>query len=105
MLCFGYRWEHRKHTKVCSLIDYPEAYEKDPENDFHVVKKVWELLNEADIVVAHNGDKFDMRKCNARFIYHGLGPISPVKSIDTLKVARKYFYFNANHLNNLGEAA
>lgn len=103
MLCFGYRWEHQKYTKVCSLVDFPEAYEKDPENDYHVVKKVWELLNEADIVIAHNGDKFDMRKCNARFIYHGLGPISPVKSIDTLKVARKYFYFNANHLNNLGQ--
>lgn len=103
ILCCGYRWEHQKRTNVCSLVDFPEAYDKDPENDLHVVKKIWELLNEADIIIAHNGDKFDMRKCNARFIYHGLGPISPVQPIDTLKVARRYFYFNANHLNNLGK--
>jgi hypothetical protein len=103
MLCFGYKWEHQKRTYVSSLIDFPEAYAKDPEDDFHVVKKLWELINEADIIVAHNGDKFDQRKANARFIKHGLGPASPVATVDTLKVARKYFYFNANHLNSLGK--
>lgn len=103
MLCFGYKWDHEKRTKVCSLVDFAETYSEDPENDFHVVKKLWELLNEADIVIAHNGDKFDMRKANARFIKHGLGPVSPVKSVDTLKVARRYFMFNSNKLNDVGK--
>lgn len=102
MLCVSYRWEGQKNTQVCSLTDFPDAYKKDPENDYHVVKKLWELLDEADIVIAHNGDKFDMRKANARFVAHGLGPVSPVKSVDTLKVARRYFMFNSNHLNDLG---
>ena len=78
MLCVSYRWEHEKRTRVCSMVDFPDAYGKDPENDFHVVKKLWNLFNEADIVVAHNGDRFDMRKANARFVAHGLGPASPV---------------------------
>lgn len=102
ILCFGYRWEHQKKTSVCSLVDYKDAYAKDPENDYHVVKKLWDLISEADIVIAHNGDRFDMRKANARFVKHGLGPASPVKSVDTLKVARRYFMFNSNKLNELG---
>lgn len=103
MLCVSYRWEHEKRTRVCSMVDFPDAYGKDLENDFHVVKKLWNLFNEADIVVAHNGDRFDMRKANARFVAHGLGPASPVKQVDTLKVARRYFMFNSNKLDNLGK--
>lgn len=102
MLCVSYRWEHEKKSHVTSLVDFPAEYKKDPENDFHVVKKLWELFDEADIVIAHNGDKFDMRKANARFVAHGLGPASPVKSVDTLKVARRYFMFNSNKLDHLG---
>jgi len=103
MLCVSYRWEHDSKSKVCSLVDFPGAYKKDPENDYHVVKKLWDLFNEADIVIAHNGDRFDMRKANARFVVHELGPSSPVKSIDTLKIARRYFMFNSNKLDHLGK--
>jgi DNA polymerase elongation subunit (family B) len=103
MLCVSYRWEGDKKARVCSLVDFSEAYAKDPENDYHVVKKLWDLIDEADIVVAHNGDRFDMRKANARFVWHGLGPTSPVKQIDTLKVARRYFMFNSNKLDSLGQ--
>jgi len=103
MLCISYRWEHENKSHVCSLIDFHDAYKKDPENDYHVVKKLWDLIDEADIIIAHNGDRFDMRKANARFVYHGFGPTSPTKQIDTLKVARRYFMFNSNKLDHLGE--
>ena len=52
MLCVSYRWEHEKKTHVTSLVDFPADYKKDPENDFHVVKKLWDLFDEADIVIA-----------------------------------------------------
>lgn len=103
ILCFAWRWGHQKKINACALPDYPKAYAEDPENDYHVVKKLHELFDEADIIVAHNGDKFDYKKANARFITHELGPASPVASIDTLKVARKYFNFTTNHLNHLGK--
>ena len=103
MMCVSYRWEHQKRTQVCAMVDFPEAYTKDPENDYHVVKKLWHLIDEADIVIAHNGDRFDMRKANARFVYHDLGPPTSVKSVDTLKVARRYFMFNSNRLNHVGQ--
>lgn len=103
LLCVSYRWEHEKKAQVVSLVDFPDAYKADPENDYHVAKTLWDLFNEADIVIAHNGDRFDMRKANSRFVFHGLGPSSPVQQIDTLKVARKYFMFNSNKLDDLGK--
>ena len=103
MLCVSYKWAHEKGTHVVSLIDFPDAYEEDPENDIHVVSALWDLLDEADVVIAHNGDKFDLRKANARFIVHGLGPVSPFKTVDTLKVARRKFMFNSNKLDDLGQ--
>ena len=102
ILCFAYRWEGEKKTHVISLPDY-KRYKKSPEDDYDVVKKLWALFNEADVLIAHNGDKFDQRKSNARFIYHGLTPPSFYKSVDTLKVARKNFAFDSNRLDSLGE--
>lgn len=102
MLCFAYKWLGEKKTHVVALPDFA-GYKKDPTNDYHLVKKLWELFNEADVVIAHNGDRFDQRMSNARFIYHGFTPPEPYRSIDTKKVASRYFRFNSNKLDDLGE--
>lgn len=101
MLSFSYKWLGEKRATTHALPDYP-GYERAPENDKALVKELWAVLNEADIVIAHNGDKFDLKKSNARFIAHGLNPPSPYKSIDTLKIARRHFKFDSNKLDNLG---
>lgn len=46
------------------------------------------LLDEADIIIAQNGKKFDLRKIRARFLMAGIKPPSPVRVIDT-KIAVK----------------
>ena len=43
--------------------------------DKAVVEQISKAIQEADIVVGHNGDKFDMKKLNTRRIYHKLPPI------------------------------
>lgn len=101
ILCYSAKWLGEK-SSVYALPDFKE-YKKDPESDKEVCQKLRDLLDEADVVIAHNGDKFDVRKSNARFIKHGIQPPSPYKTIDTLKVARKYFNFDSNKLNDLGE--
>jgi len=103
LMCFSYKWADDNKTHVVALPDFKDAYELDPENDFHIAQELWELMDSADVVIAHNGDRFDIRKANARFIVHGLGAPSPVHQIDTLKAARKYFMFNSNKLGDLGE--
>jgi hypothetical protein len=75
--------------------------EAQQEDDSRIVKNLWNILEKADIVITHNGDKFDIKKINARFIENNLGPVSPYKSIDTLKVVKKSFGFSSNKLEAL----
>lgn len=72
-------------------------------NDYEVVKKMHQVLSEADVLIGHNSDKFDLKKFNARAIYHGFPPLPPVTQIDTLKIAKKYFAFTSNKLSYLAD--
>jgi len=66
-------------------------------DDKRVMESMWKLLDEADIVIAHNGIKFDVRKVNARFIQNGINmPPSSYQVVDTLKEARRHFGFSSN---------
>ena len=68
-----------------------------------LLRQLWDILDNASIVIAHNGDKFDVKKINSRFIKYDMTPPSPYKTVDTLKVARKHFGFTSNRLDDLGE--
>lgn len=101
MLSFSYKILGQKKIHTFALPDFP-GYKKNKEADFNLVRKLWEVLNDADLVVAHNGNNFDIKKANARFLYHGLPPPSPFKQVDTLLWARRYFQFESNKLDDLG---
>ena len=61
------------------------------------------IANAADELIAHNGDKFDIKWFNARNVFHSLPPLPKYKTVDTLKIARSNFYFNSNRLDYLGK--
>lgn len=104
LLSFAYK-ELDIDGVVCkSLRDYP-LYKRDKYNDKELVKDLHHVLESADILVAHNGDGFDIKVANARFIRNGLEPISDKISIDTLKEARKKFRFTSNKLTDLAQYA
>lgn len=79
------------------------VYIDKPSEDKELIKKFYKVLLSADALVAHNGDRFDVKKFNARAIFHGLPPIPTVPSDDTLKMAKKCFKFNSNKLDYIGE--
>jgi len=70
-------------------------------NDAKILFDLFGLLNEADIVVAHHGDKFDLPTIKARGLIHGFSPPSPYHTVDTRKVAYSQFRFVSNSLANL----
>ncbi len=72
-------------------------------NDLNVVKKLIEAIEKADLVVWHNGDKFDLKKLRARAIYHQLPPIAPIPTVDTLKVSRRLFGFTSHRLGYIAQ--
>lgn len=102
ILSIAWKFEGEKQVKCLGLVDYPR-YKKDREDDKDLVEDIWELLNSADIVLAHNGDRFDIKKINARFLKHELTPPSPYKTIDTLKIARNKFAMDSNKLDSIAK--
>lgn len=104
VLCAAYQWVGRqKSPQVIAQPHFDDHYANHPHCDLMVVEQMWELMDQADIIVAHNLNKFDLKKINARFAHHKLGPPSPSKPVDTLQVARRAFAFNSNRLDDLGQ--
>lgn len=67
-------------------------------NDKKLLQGIWNLLDEADIVIWQNGKSFDHRKLNARFIHNGMQPPSSYRQIDTKVLAQKHFAFTSHKL-------
>lgn len=68
-------------------------------NDYRIVKSLWNLMDEADIVIAHYGDNFDIPMLNSRAVINGLNPFSTLNSIDTKRIASRTFRFPSNKLD------
>lgn len=88
---FSFKWLGDKH------VQYADA-RGNPLDDRHLLSMLWEILDEADIIIAQNGIKFDAKKINARFIELGFPPPSPYKIIDTMVEAKAVAQFTSNKL-------
>lgn len=60
-------------------------------NEKSMLRKIWKLLDEADIVVGQNSKRFDVKKLNEQFLKYGMRPPSPYRQEDTLVMSKKYF--------------
>ena len=74
---------------------------KNIENDKAILVSLWNLLDQADIVVTQNGKNFDGPKLNARFITHGMKPPSPYRHLDTYQIVKSVAKFTSNSLEYL----
>jgi hypothetical protein len=68
-------------------------------NEYLLVQEIWDFLDRADIVVAHNGKNFDVRKLNARFIKWSMKPPSPYAIVDTRTEVKRVSAFESNKLD------
>jgi len=91
-------------TPAAEVIYRDNSKKKNIQDDKALVVELRKLLDQADIVIAQNGDKFDIKKFNARAVIHGLKPIHGLKSTDTLKESRKVFGFTSHSLEYMSEA-
>jgi len=99
MLTWAAKWLYDDEA----MSDGLTAKEALAEDDSRIVASLWKLLDEADIVIAHNGVKFDVPNLLTRFVVNDMTPPSPFQNIDTLKVARRQFGFTHNSLNALAK--
>lgn len=80
------------------LIYRDTSKQRNVKNDKNLLKTIWKLLDQADIVITQNGRSFDVKKLNARFFEHGFQPPSSYKHIDTKVIATGKFKFTSNKL-------
>lgn len=99
VICWSAKWYGE--SKVYSDCVTPEqALARD---DRSVVSSLAEMMREAELLIAHNGDKFDLPRINGRLMVLRQEPLTPVKMIDTLRLARKSFDLPYNKLDFLAE--
>ncbi len=108
MLCAAWSWDGKKKVESVSILDDEKSFKRNCYDvrklhicDKIVTQKLHEVLSEADIVVAHNGDRFDLKYFTARAIYHGLPPITPPLTVDTYKEVNKIAQFDSHGLDAL----
>lgn len=73
------------------------------QSDKEMLKSFILELNKADEVIAHNGDKFDIRWLRTRCLKNGIQMFPKYQSLDTLKLVRSSFNFNSNTLNYIAK--
>lgn len=101
MFCYAYKILGEARTHVVSLPDF-KTYKHNPHDDKELISSLRALFEATDVIIAHNGDAFDQKVANGRFLVHGLNPPEPYKQTDTLKIARRNFKLNSNKLDDLG---
>ena len=102
IFCWSAKWLF--HNEMHSDCVTPAEAKKC--NDKRIMQSILKLLNQADIVIAHNLDKFDLPKLNTRLIMNGLKPYSSLQTIDTLKIVKRQKYgfkFTYNRLDYIGQ--
>jgi hypothetical protein len=95
VICISYKWENE--DKVKNLTWDKNKCDKQMLIDF--IK----IANTADEIVAHNGDRFDIKKVRTRCIYHRIPMFPKYRSLDTLKKARGSFSFPNNKLDTIAQ--
>lgn len=95
IICISYKWE--TEDKIHTLTWDKNKCDKQMLSDF------LKVANTADELIAHNGDRFDIKWIRTRCIYHRLRMFPNYKTLDTLKKAKSGFNFNSNRLDYIAQ--
>lgn len=98
VLSWAAKWQGQKSVKYADVRN-----QKNKRDDSKILKGIWELMDEADIIVGQNSKAFDVKKLNARFIINGMQPPSSYRQIDTKVMAKKIFGFTSNRLEYMAD--
>lgn len=95
IICISYKWEHEEEVHTLTW--------NSSKSDKGMLKKFVAVMEQADEVVAHNGDGFDIPWIRGRCLIHGIKVPPTIDSIDTLKLARRLFRLPSNKLDYLAQ--
>lgn len=68
-----------------------------------LIREAYRVIEESDVVVTYNGDRFDLKKLNSEFVRKGLPKPPPYKSVDLYKENKKNFAFPSGKLDYMAQ--
>lgn len=95
IICVSYKWLGEDTV-------YNLTWDKNQCDKF-LIEQFVEVLNEADLIVAHNGDNFDIKWFKTRALFHRIPTLPNYKQFDTLKIAKSKLYLNSNRLDYISK--
>ena len=93
IICISWKWQG--DDKVYTL-DHRIGEKK-------MLKEFIKVLGEADEIIGHNGDRFDIKELRTRCINYGVLMFPKYQTLDTLKKARAFFNFASNKLDYIAK--
>ena len=95
IICIAYKWANEK---TVHLLHWDKN-----QNDKAMLKEFIKIANQADELIAHNGDKFDLPWIRTRCLFHGINMFPTYTTLDTLVQARNKFRFNSNKIDYIAK--
>lgn len=95
IICVSYKWLGEDQV-------YNLSWDKNQDDKF-LIEQFVNVLNEADLIIAHNGDRFDIKWLKTRALFHRIPTLPNYKQFDTLKVAKSKLYLNSNRLDYISK--
>lgn len=99
LLTYAYKWLGEPEIGYGEITP-EEAIEC---NDARLCMELFDIMEQADVVIAHNSYGHDIPLLKARIIINGLPPLRKNKVIDTLFLSKE-FKFNSKKLDSLCSA-
>ena len=72
-------------------------------NDRELVEQICDILKDADYIVGHNGDQFDIKLIRERVMFHRLPPFPDIPTFDTKKMVKTTSHLPSNKLQIVTE--
>ena len=94
-ICAAWKWYDQED------VEFAAEWEVGGYDGF--MRAVWDVFDQADLIIGHNADRFDARHLMGGWAEMGLPAPSPHKVIDTLKIARGTFAYESNTLDALNK--
>lgn len=94
IISFHWKWAHEKKVKHIH-------WGLNEQCDKKIIEKAVKLFDQADEIIAHFGDKFDIPWVRTRAIFHGISMRPDYNTIDTKKWASKYLTLPSNSLKEI----
>lgn len=96
IICIAYKWLDKGKIHVLDWGLHAQ-------NSAKMLQEFVAVLETADVVIAQNGDAFDIKQLNTQRLIHKQRPIAWPTSEDTRKMIRRHFYVTSSSLEYISK--